>query len=397
MSTHRGALARRVKRAAFVAVALTLTLRFASSRANASKWMPWTFRSTRVDACDDARVIVERWMRDAGASSNVACFVVGGNGGGAAHAPATRGARRVNAGYLKSAKRFLRDVEAARGRVGLGAAPWRAVWTLEDDATPPAGMARELAALGVATLAHSMDASAVDDDVVLVPNFHFIKKRGFKRLIETLEADERAFEERENAVFWRGSTTGVARGEKDGGESGERVASMVRNDEMCARLPRVRAALLSRDAPWLDVAVTRRVQACRGRGEPALSIASHVPERRWIENKGILEIDGNVDAWGNRWRMESGSVVFLVQSNFKHYYTDKLKDGVHYIGIAPDLSDLVEKTRLVTKTDPESLTRMRQIAGNARARMRELTYERAVEDVAGRLFAPTPPRGRVDA
>ena len=49
--------------------------------------------------------------------------------------------------------------------------------------------------------------------------------------------------------------------------------------------------------------------------------------------KVVLEIDGNIDAWGNRWRMESGSVLFLVKSNFKHFYSDKLVDGVHTTSI----------------------------------------------------------------
>ena len=83
--------------------------------------------------------------------------------------------------------------------------------------------------------------------------------------------------------------------------------------------------------------------------------------------------------------MESGSVLFLVKSNFKHYYSDKLVDGVHFIGISEDLHDFVEKTKIVTNTDSESLSRMREIAANARALMQEFTYERVVKGVSHRL------------
>jgi hypothetical protein len=83
--------------------------------------------------------------------------------------------------------------------------------------------------------------------------------------------------------------------------------------------------------------------------------------------------------------MESESVLFLVKSNFKHYYSDKLVDGVHYIGISGDLHDLVEKTKIITNTDGESLTKLRDITANARALMQEFTYERVVKGVSHRL------------
>jgi hypothetical protein len=99
-------------------------------------------------------------------------------------------------------------------------------------------------------------------------------------------------------------------------------------------------------------------------------------------------MDGNVDAWGNRWRMESGSVVFIVKSKFAHYYSDELEDGVHYVGIAADLSDLIERTRIVTDETEENLAKLSRIASNAARLMREkYTYDKVVVDVADKLFA----------
>jgi hypothetical protein len=246
---------------------------------------------------------------------------------------------------------------------------------IDDDASLPRKLQRELKSLNVFILAHSINANCfTDESVVLAPNFHFIKRDGFKPFLRNLREREIPFDERKSDVFWRGSTSGMSTKceveESTRVDVNERVTA-------CVKLPRVRAAQLSINVPWLDVEITRRVQSCRG--QTNVHISPHVSEQYWTTHKGILEIDGNVDAWGNRWRMESGSVLFLVKSNFK------LVDGIHYIGISEDLHDFVEKTKIVTNTDSESLSRMREIAPNARALMQEFTYERVVKGVSHRL------------
>ena len=295
-----------------------------------------------------------------------------------------RGYRPLNFGYLRGAREFLNAVAIERSRASPAARPSRLklVWVLEDDASLPREVVHELAALGVSVLAHSVPNSRKNDGYVFAPNFHFIKRRGFRALIRDMRENITPFAERENVVFWRGSTTGGERCPSD------LHCALERDD--CERLPRVRAvrAAIS-DVPWLDFAVTRKVQACAAVGDStnartarALRQDSHAPEREWAVRKGVLEIDGNVDAWGNRWRMESGSVVFLVKSQYTHYYSDALEDGVHYVGISADLSDLVERTRVVADDDPDVVERLAQIAANASALMQLYTYERAVRDIA---------------
>ena len=200
---------------------------------------------------------------------------------------------------------------------------------------------------------------------MLVPNFHFINRDGFKPLPRILSERETPFDERKSDVFWTGSTTGMlSRCDV------EEPVRVVVNERVatCIKLPRVRAAQLSTNVPWLDVEITRRVQSCTGQTNV-----------HTIAREGVLEIDGNIDAWGNRWRMESESVLFLGKSNFEHFYSDKLVDGVHIVGISEDLHDSAEKTKIVTNTDSESLARMREIAANARALMQEFTYKRCHE------------------
>jgi hypothetical protein len=288
---------------------------------------------------------------------------------------------------LRGAREFLNAVAIERLRASPAARPTRLklVWVLEDDASLPREVVHELAARGVSVLAHSVPNSRKNDEYVFAPNFHFIKRRGFRALIRDMRENITPFAERENVVFWRGSTTGGERCPSD------LHCALGRDD--CERLPRVRAvrAAMS-DVPWLDFAVTRKVQACAAVGDSAnaritraLRQDSHAPEREWAARRGVLEIYGNVDAWGNRWRMESGSVVFLVKSQYTHYYSDALEDGVHYVGISADLSDLVERTRVVADDDPNVVERLAQIAANASALMQLYTYERAVRDIATRL------------
>ncbi len=159
-------------------------------------------------------------------------------------------------------------------------------------------------------------------------------------------------------------------------------------------MTRVRAVNAAWNAPWLDFRVTRLVQECAvSNRNSSLRTAGRAPELEWVRHKGILEVDGNVDAWGNRWRMESGSVVFMVKSKFAHYYSDSLVDGVHYVGISDDLSDLTERTRIVTDESAENVAKLSRIASNAARLMREkYTYDKVVVDVADVLFAGNEPQ-----
>ena len=315
---------------------------------------------------------------------DVACFTIHPEASSpSSYTFVSRRRQPLNRSYFKSALRFLRDVAVER-RKSQGEridVALRLLWVIDDDASLPRELQRELKSLNVFILAHSINANCfTDDSVVLAPNFHFIDRDGFKPLLRNLRGRETPFDERKPDVFWRGSTSGMFT--TCDVEDSARV-SVNEGVATCVKLPRVRAVQLSINVPWLDFEITRRVQSCRG--QTNVRISPRVSEQHWITHKGILEIDGNVDAWGNRWRMESGSVLFLVKSNFKHYYSDKLVDGVHYIGISGDLHDLVEKTKIITNTDGESLTKLRDITANARALMQEFTYERVVKGVSHRL------------
>jgi len=59
--------------------------------------------------------------------------------------------------------------------------------------------------------------------------------------------------------------------------------------------------------------------------------------------KYIVNIDGHVSAYRLSMELGYGSVVLLVKSKYKLWFSDMLKEYIHYIPIENDLSDLYEK------------------------------------------------------
>jgi len=79
----------------------------------------------------------------------------------------------------------------------------------------------------------------------------------------------------------------------------------------------------------------------------------------------LLHVDGQTASWGLAHKLNSGSVVLWVESARKHreYYYALLTPWVHYVPVAPDLSDL-DSIRAWLDT-AEGDARARQMARNA--------------------------------
>ena len=78
--------------------------------------------------------------------------------------------------------------------------------------------------------------------------------------------------------------------------------------------------------------------------------------------KYILNIDGHVSACRLSSELGMNSVVLLVDSPYKLWFSDMLEDGVHYILVKKDLSNLIEKIKWCADHDKEC----KKIAENAR-------------------------------
>ena len=104
-----------------------------------------------------------------------------------------------------------------------------------------------------------------------------------------------------------------------------------------------------------------------------------------MEHRGIIDIDGNVDAWGSRWRFATRSVVFKVESDYVNIYSSSLTDGVHFIGLRANLTDLRSKTAIIMTNDTDTLNYLENITENARRTIAEFSYKSEVVRVAQAL------------
>jgi hypothetical protein len=132
---------------------------------------------------------------------------------------------------------------------------------------------------------------------------------------------------------------------------------------------RIKIAEMKMDPEILDAGITRV-----GEGTPrfdpvrGLSILDTTAKKIGFMNlveqskhKYIVHIDGNVAAYRLLHTMMTGSVILKVKGRYTMWTDHMLKDGVHYIGVNEDLSDLEEKIRWCMEHDEECET----IAKNA--------------------------------
>ena len=275
--------------------------------------------------------------------------------------------------YLSMARKFLENT------IARGSLSGEVVWRIQDDATINPVSQAEFISARVATVGHSIHRNRgnISMYTALVPNFHFIEHNGFSDLSIYAATISAPLSSLRPQVFWAGSTTGVpCRGKHPCNNS-------------CKDLQRYKLVRLSQEIEWLNFSLTNAVQWCQGdEGElRALNMLSkRTNEIEWLQYRGIFDVDGNVDAWGSRWRLATNSVVFQVKSDYINHYSSALMDGEHYIEISESLADLQSKTALVMRTDKESLKYMANIAKNARQAVGAFTLESASESAAFALF-----------
>ena len=193
---------------------------------------------------------------------------------------------------------------------------------------------------------------------IFQPDHHFIQTHGFKDLIAKLHSRGIPLSERIKKVIWRGYPSG-------------------RQIDGCESISRVRICHLAQNISWLDFGISKPLPIC-----PGLKLSNRLPEEEWVRFRGILDIDGNVNAWGLFWRLASGSTVFRVEGPWVNSYIRSLRPWVHYIPIFNNLTNLEEVTRIVTSDDESDIQLLREIATNAMDLVRPITYASEVERVA---------------
>jgi len=307
-------------------------------------------------------------------ADNLVCFTYDSTSGSLFYKHLTK-FHPVYGHYLEMAQKFLTDVflwsnifRASKGEV---------VWIISDDCTISHDIIKILHDLHIPFLAHSIEKKSRSVSV-LVPNFHFIEKDGYEQMQERMKKVNLA--RRHASVFWRGSTTGVPCS----------VPSMfgLRCKHTCENVQRVELVHLSSEIPWIDAKLSNLVQWCIGKESELRNLLSRsTPEIFWTNYRGIIEIDGNVDAWGNRWRMVSGSVIFRVESPYVSSFTEHQIHHVHYVPITANFSNLKSSTKIITSRVPADIQKLNNIAKNAYEYGAKYTYSYEVQKVASEIFS----------
>lgn len=138
--------------------------------------------------------------------------------------------------------------------------------------------------------------------------------------------------------------------------------------------PRLKACAMTKDHPdYLDCGITlwnfrpRKHETSdtlvtMEKDTFPFSLVDRLTMQEQTEFKYLLDIEGHVGAFRLSYELSSGSLVLLVESQWKIWYQDMIKPYVHYVPVKGDLSDLIEIIDWCREHDAEC----EQITKNAR-------------------------------
>ncbi len=169
-------------------------------------------------------------------------------------------------------------------------------------------------------------------NVRLIPDLYYFAARGYEDFDPVLEP----WEDRRPSLVWRGSSTGL----------------FWQTLDDLDRLPRYRMCrFAARLGAGADVALTDLVQAAnpeearliRERVTREGLLKPFIPMAEMARHRFILDIDGNSNSWNFMQKLRLGCCVLRVESQWQQWFSDRLIAWEHYVPIASDLTDLIER------------------------------------------------------
>lgn len=220
--------------------------------------------------------------------------------------------------------------------------------------------------------------SARVPDSLLIPDSDFQATGGYVDVRRQTQADAVPWQQRSAAIVWRGSTTGYGV-----------VAPEDMRADYPGLLPRTRMCLLLKgmddvDARFVQVLQVDRPSLARQRLQEAGIIGERISVSAWGSRKFALDIDGNANAWSNLFtRLLLGCCVIKVASpaGYRQWYYDDLRAWEHFVPVASDVSDLVEKIEWCRANDAACS----EIAASGRRFAMARTYETEMSHAAERI------------
>jgi len=157
------------------------------------------------------------------------------------------------------------------------------------------------------------------------------------------------WENKEQKVFWRGSTTG----------------GFFTKDNWSS-FPRSKLTLLSLQRPELVDAKFTNIVQCEPEVPSILSerqlVSSHVSVNDHLKYRYLVDVDGNSCTYSRcYWILLSNSLLFKSGSDHVQWYYKGLRPYQHYVPLEHDMADIFEKIEWAKKHDEE----VKQIAAQA--------------------------------
>ncbi len=193
---------------------------------------------------------------------------------------------------------------------------------------------------------------------VLIPDCEALSESVYEKVLADTTNARISFpwHTKETKAFWRGATTGS-----------DLSGNIGLNSHNYREFPRIKLVELSSKYPHLiDAKLSILAQVDDPRVYELLTpyVGHSVPVLDHLKYKYQLLIDGNTCTYSRAyWQLFSDCLIFKQTSPHIQWYYNCLQPYVHYIPIAHDLSDLVEKIEWAKEHDID----MQKIAANANA------------------------------
>jgi hypothetical protein len=179
--------------------------------------------------------------------------------------------------------------------------------------------------------------------VRLVPDLQFFNSGGYRAIREAARRDDLPrWEDRGNAVFWRGSpTTNFTALDGTPVDSLERIPRVA----LCLALKGVAQADAAIMVSWPSaeqrLGLSREDLTSRldgwGIHRPMIAMIDHARYRF------LIDIDGVASAWSFFEKLLLGACVLKVASPFEQWFYGEIEEWKHYVPVKRDLSDLHER------------------------------------------------------
>ena len=218
-------------------------------------------------------------------------------------------------------------------------------------------------------------------DYFLIPDYIFVSTEGYRYARQVFGKDITPWTDRKPIAFWRGGTTGIP----------ERA-----ND--WTSLPRTKLCQLATrpaHSHLFDVGYSSVVQFDQATVAKEIQSAGlmrdFVSWEKWDKYKYHIAIDGNSSPWSNLFQqLLTGSPILKVESQrgLVQWFYDKLHAWHNYVPVAPDISDLADKVKWLSRNDSvaEAIGRRGRELADRLTYTREMTRSIPVISGAFRYF-----------